>query len=187
MYPEVRRKLFTVREYHQMAESGILLEDARVELIRGEIIEMSPLGVRHAACVKRLNAIFAFKFRRKAIVSVQDPIRLGHNSEPEPDLALLRYRDDYYAAFIPTGDDTLLVLEVSDSTLGYDRRLKLPLYAEAQILEVWIVNLVDDLIEVYRQPENGAYQEMFRVYAGDELTAVSFPNTTFDPADLIPS
>lgn len=186
MFLEVKRKLFTVGEYHQMAEAGILTEDTPVELIQGEIVEMSPIGVRHAACVKRLNALFAYRLRRKAVVGVQDPIQLNDHNEPEPDISILRYRRDYYAAAAPTGEDVLLLIEVSDSTLGYDRTQKLPLYASAGIVEVWIVNLVDNLVEVYRQPTQSGYQTFSRVAKEKILTAVSFPNETFPVAELLP-
>jgi Uma2 family endonuclease len=186
MFLEIKRKLFTVGEYHQMAAAGILTEDAHVELIEGEIVEMSPIGVRHAACVNRLTALFSFKFRRRAIVSVQNPIELDEHNEPEPDIAILRYREDYYAAMAPTGEDVLLLIEVSDSTLGYDRTRKLPLYAEAGIPEVWIVNLIDQLVEVYRQPAKNGYQEFFRAAKGKTLTAVSFPEETFPVVELLP-
>ena len=101
VYQEVRCKLFTVREYYQMAKSGILPEDARVELIKGEIVEKNRVSVRHAACVKRLTAFLTYKFRQQAIDGVHNPIRLDKQTEPEPDLMLLRYRDDYYASFDP--------------------------------------------------------------------------------------
>ncbi len=186
MFLEVKRKLFTVDEYHQMAEAGILTEDTPVELIQGEVVEMIPIGVRHAACVKRLNALFAYRLRRKAVVGVQDPIQLDNHNEPEPDISILHYQQDYYAEAAPTGDDVLLLIEVSDSTLGYDRTQKLPLYAAAGIVEVWIVNLVDNLVEVYRQPAGIGYQTFFRATKEKALTAVSFPNETFPVADLLP-
>ena len=131
---QVEKRLFTIEDYYRMAETGILRRDDRVELIRGEIVRMSPVGSLHAACVKRTAAEFFGIVGTDAIVSVQDPIRLAaQNSEPEPDISLLRPKRDYYASAHPTPADVLLVVEVSDSSLDYDRAVKLQLYAEAGI------------------------------------------------------
>ena len=132
----VHRKLFTVDEYYRMLESGILSEEDRVELVEGEIIEMAAKGSRHAACVKRLTDLFYRSARQSAIVSVQDPVRIGTNTELEPDVALLRLRDDLYANAHPQGSDVLLLVEVSDTTLGYDHGVKLELYARGGVPEV---------------------------------------------------
>jgi len=123
--PLVRHR-FTVEEYHRMGQAGILSEDDRVELIEGEIVEMAPVGSRHAACVKRLNALLSRRAGGRALVSVQDPIRLGEHSEPQPDLALLKPREDFYAAAHPGPEDVLLVIEVAETSLEYDREVKLP-------------------------------------------------------------
>ncbi len=186
MAVEVHRKLFTVGEYHRMLESGILSEDDRVELVEGEIIEMAAKGSRHAACVKRITDFFYRHARQSAIVSVQDPIRISANSELEPDVALLRLRDDLYANSHPEGNDVLLVVEVSDTTLGYDRGVKLGLYARANILEVWVVNLPGDIIEIYTQPEGSKYQLSKQVRRGDSITAQNVPDLTIDVNALIP-
>lgn len=185
MLVQQAKRLFTVDEYHQMARAGILTETDRVELIEGEIIAMSPIGVRHAACVKRLNDLFSLHFRGEAIISVQDPIKLSRYSEPEPDVALLRYRADYYAEKTPEAADVLLIVEVADTTVAFDRQVKEGLYARAGIQEYWIVNLVDSVIEVYRQPADGTYKEHFQVQQGETVTAVAFPTTTFTRDDLI--
>ncbi len=144
---------FSVDDYEQMIERGILTENDRVELIRGEIIDKMSIGDQHAACVKRTNRLFARRVGDLAIVSVQDPIRLT-DSEPEPDVALLRPREDYYASGKPLAADVLLAIEVSDSSLEYDRDVKRLLYAEAGIAEYWIVNLTDGCLEVYRRPQS---------------------------------
>ncbi|HID54370.1 MAG TPA: Uma2 family endonuclease [Anaerolineae bacterium] len=186
MFVQTERRLFTTEEYHQMAETGILAEDDRTELIRGEVVAMSPIGVRHAACVKRITELLTFHFRNKAIVSIQDPLRLDEMTEVQPDAALLRYRDDYYVQATPTGEDVLLLIEVSDSTLAYDRVIKLPLYARAQIPEVWLVNLVDNLLEVYRAPQGDEYTEFRRVYRKDTAVPLAFPNIPLPVNDIIP-
>ncbi|OIN58702.1 hypothetical protein BLX24_14180 [Arsenicibacter rosenii] len=158
MVAETKRWLFTVDAYHRMAETGILSENDRVELIKGELINMSPIGVRHAACVNKLTYLLGQFIGQKAIISVQNPIRLNRYSEPEPDIMLLRPRSDFYANAHPTANDVLLLIEVSETTLTYDRTTKLPLYAQADIPEVWIVNLAENQLEVYQTPTEATYQ-----------------------------
>ena len=169
------RKLFTVTEYHQMIETGIIREDDRVELLNGEILEMSPIGPRHAACVKRINSLLTEKMRKRAVVSVQDPITASDYSEPEPDLALLNPRDDFYAGAHPTSVDVQLVIEVADSTVETDRRNKIPMYAFAGIREFWLVDLVNDRIEVHSNPFKGVYQEVRIVQRGQKIISPTLP------------
>ena len=185
MFVQVERRLFTVADYHRMAETGVLTADDRVELIQGEIIAMSPIGVRHAACVTRLTDLFTLHFRGQANVSVQNPLRLDEMSEPEPDVMLLKYREDYYAQETPSGDDVLLLVEVSDASLAYDKAVKLPLYARANIPEVWIVNLVDNVIEIFRAPKDDQYTDTRKAYLNDAVTAVSLPDVQFTTKELI--
>lgn len=179
------RRLFSVDEFHLMAEAGIFQEDDRLELLEGDIIAMSPVGVRHMACVKRLNDLFARQLQGKATISVQDPVRLNDESELIPDIALLAYRDDYYAQKTPSADDVVLLIEVSDTTLTFDRKVKRPLYAKANIPEYWIINLIDNELEVYRQLEDGDYQERLLVRGDEGVTAVAFPDRPFQLSDLI--
>jgi len=143
------RRLFTAEEYFRMGEAGILQEDDRVELIEGEIVEMSPIGSRHAACVNRLVKLFVREVGDSGIVGAQNPVLLPDYSGPQPDVAVLRLREDFYAEAHPTPGDVLLLIEVSDTTLRYDREVKLPLYALAGILEVWIVDLQNGEILTY--------------------------------------
>jgi Uma2 family endonuclease len=185
MLVQVERHLFTVERYHQMIEAGIFTENDHIELIQGDLITMSPIGIRHAACVNKLTRELTQHLSDQAIVSVQNPIELSEISEPEPGVALLVYRDDYYASHLPTAADVYLVIEVSDTTLAFDRAVKLPMYAQAGIPEVWLVNLIDNAIEVYRQPEAGKYAERRRIAKGGMVTAVSFPHVTFPVSDLI--
>lgn len=172
---EVTRRLFTVQEYHQMAEAGILNEDDRVELIHGEILQMSPIGKHHAAIVSRLTMILAPQLASKAIVNVQNPVQISDGSEPEPDITIVPHRDDYYAESGITPEDVLLLIEVSDSTLKYDRNAKLPLYAEAGIPEVWIVDVNKRRLEVYRQPDEDRYQHSETLNREDIVSAVQLP------------
>jgi Uma2 family endonuclease len=137
MTVQIQRRLFSVHEYHQMLQAGVLGEDDRLELIEGEIVQLSPINSRHAACVNRLNALFTSRLTGRAVVSVQNPIRLDTHSEPQPDLALLKPRPDFYAASHPNPEDVLLVVEVADTSADYDRGVKLALYARVGIAEVW--------------------------------------------------
>lgn len=173
-----------VGEYCRMAETGILAPDARVELINGEIIDMAPLGSKHAACVKRLGKLLNLRLDGTAIVSVQDPLRLSEFSEPEPDVALLKLRDDFYASAHPGPQDTLLVIEVADSSLEYDRDVKLPLYAAHGIPEVWLVDLEGKHLSTYREPSGNKYRQIETPASLDALTPRLLPRLALDLSDL---
>ena len=175
MYAPSKRKL-TADEYQRMGEAGILGPDERVELLDGELYEMPPIGDGHIGKVNRGNFIFNQRLAGRAIVSVQNPIRLSPFSEPEPDIAILRLRPDFYETSKARPEDVLLLIEIADSSLDYDRRDKLPRYAVAGIIEVWIVNLIDRCIEVCRDPRPDGYA-MRIVYArGDTLTPIAMPD-----------
>jgi Uma2 family endonuclease len=179
------RHLFTVDEYHKMAEVGLLTEDDRVELIDGEIIEMAPIGELHFGHVNRFTHVFNRAFRDRAVLHIQNPVRLGLRREPQPDVTLLRLRDDFYAARMPTPEDVLLLVEIADSSLDYDRNTKVPLYAEAGILEYWLVNLIDDQIIVYRDPGPSGYGvvEVFR--RDDAIRPLAFPDVEIAVSDVL--
>jgi Uma2 family endonuclease len=155
----LNRHRLTVDEYYRMAEAGILAPQARVELIRGEVVDMAPMGSRHSGVVIRLTRRLVRAVGDDAIVSVQTPLRLGTASEPEPDLMVLLPRADDYATSHPGPNDVLLVIEVSDTTSRYDREIKLPLYAEQGIAEVWIVDLSASLLRIHRQPLGAEYAQ----------------------------
>jgi Uma2 family endonuclease len=164
---QLAQRLISVKEYHKMIEAGILTPADRVELIRGQIIQMGPVGSKHAACVRKIDALFNKLLpEEQAIVSSQNPIRIPDFSEPEPDIAVLRYREDYYAEGHPGPEDILLIIEVSDATYDYDKQMKMPIYAEAGIPEYWIVNLNTNEIEAYHNPEEGKYLMMERFIPG---------------------
>ena len=167
---------FTRAEYHRMVEAGILHEDSPVELIEGEILEMSPIGRRHKACVDRLTGIFAPLVQGLAIVRVQSSIVLDDRNEPEPDLVLLRYRGDYYADADETPSDVLLVVEVADSSEGYDRRTKAPLYARHGIPELWIADVNRDRITAYLDPTPGGYATTRVFRRGESISPRAFPD-----------
>lgn len=170
----VQRRRFTVEEYHKMAEAGILHEDDRVELIDGEIIQMNPIGSRHMRCVNELNWLLSRRLGDEVRVSVQNPVRLDGDLEPQPDLAVIRTRD--YAGELPGPEDVLLLLEVSDTTLRYDREVKLPTYARAGILETWIVDLLaGKTIERHNDPSGDGYRRTQRARPGEALASESLP------------
>jgi Uma2 family endonuclease len=158
MSRQLAKYWITADEFEQMGRAGILHSDARLELLEGAIYEMPPIGSPHAACVKFLNAQLNRLFNGKFIVSTQDPVRLIDFSEPQPDVALLRWRDDYYRHAHPTPNDALLIIEVADSTVETDRSYKVPLYAKAGIAEVWLINLPEEQVELFASPVDGAYQ-----------------------------
>ncbi|HEY0376973.1 MAG TPA: Uma2 family endonuclease [Pyrinomonadaceae bacterium] len=185
MSVQIAKRWFTVAEYNRMSETGILTEDDRVELIEGEIVEMSPIGRRHAACVDRLTELLSERLQRKAIVRVQSPIVLNEYTEPQPDVALLRRREDFYERSLPTPADVLLVVEVADTTLDYDRQIKVPLYARAGISEVWIVNLHDEQVEVYTRPAGGAYQDVRLRGRGEAMTSAEAPSLTLSVDEIL--
>ena len=171
----VLRGPFTVESYQRLAELGVLGENDRVELIDGQVVEMTPIGDRHASCVRRLYDWFAHHALALAIIDVQNPVVLGANNAPQPDLALLKRRADGYRQH-PRARDVLLVIEVADTTLAYDRDVKIPLYARAGIPEAWLVNLPADRIDVYREPVAGKYAAVRTASRGETLSPLRFPN-----------
>ena len=170
---EVKRRRFTVHDYHRMGEAGILHEDDRVELIEGEIVEMAAIGTRHFSCVNRLNRLLVMSVGDEAVISVQNPVRLNEHTELQPDLAVIRPRD--YRESLPEPDDVLLLIEVSETTLPYDRGVKLSLYARAGIREVWIVDLPGETIERYTAPSANGYRRVEQMRRGQTLESTSLP------------
>ncbi|MFL5735630.1 MAG: Uma2 family endonuclease [Chloroflexia bacterium] len=169
---QIEKRLLTLEEYERMIEAGVFDEDERIELIRGEIVKMAPIGPPHEASVARLTTLLVQKTVGKAIVWPQNnSIRLPTSgSRPEPDLTLLRWREDYYGTTRPaTAADVLLVIEVAESSIKYDQTIKGRLYAEAGIPEYWIVNLQDEVIEVYTEPTDGAYKQAKKARRGETL------------------
>lgn len=186
MATDTEQRLWTVDNYYRMAAAGILSEGERVELIAGRIMRMSPTDSQHAGCVMRLNTFFNQQLGGAALVNIQNPVRLNANSEPEPDVALLRPRADFYTSSHPTPADVLLLVEVADSSDHYDRYTKAPLYASAGIPEVWIVRLRHREVEVYSNPAPGGYQTVWQGRPGDTLTAQLLPQVRIPVAVLLP-
>lgn len=181
----VRHKL-SVESYERMVQAGILSENDRVELIHGEIIEKMPISPQHGASVKRLNRWFSSNLGDTVVIGVQDPVRLKH-SEPEPDLSVMQWREDQYAAMHPRPEDILLLVEVADSSLDFDREIKLPLYAEAGIVEYWIMNLVDQQLEIYRGPQpDGSFGQHMVAKQKDEIQMLAIPAARLAVANVLP-
>jgi Uma2 family endonuclease len=176
---------FSVTDYHRMAETGVLRPDARVELLDGKIIDMSPIGPFHGGLVKRLSRIFNLAAKGRWIVSIQDPVRLNDHSEPEPDVMLLKPAADDYTSRHPQPEDVFLLIEVSDTTLEYDRGEKLPAYGRAGVAEVWIVNLNEATIEVYREPHFTGYGSKTVLRAGDQAAPQVFPDASVNAGELL--
>ena len=187
---EVARKhRFTVEEYHRMGETGILSEDDRVELVDGEVVEMSPIGSRHMQSVTRLNRLlshwtFGFLENSTLFVSVQNPLVLAGDDEPQPDLVLLRRNTDTSGRF--SSEEVMLVVEVSDTSLRYDRETKLPLYAASGIPETWIVDLTQDQVEIHSGPTANGYGTVLRARRGERVTSPTVSDLAFDVAEALP-
>jgi Uma2 family endonuclease len=185
MSVHILRHRFDVEAYYRMAECGILPRDARVELLDGEIIEMAPIGDRHAACVDWLTHALATAVSGRAIVRVQNPVRLGRRSEPQPDVALLRYRPDFYRSGHPGPNNVLMIVEVGDGSLDFDREVKTPLYAAAGIPEVWIVDLVAERIEVYRGAGPRGYSDVTRHRRGDRISPTGLADLVLEVSAVL--
>jgi Uma2 family endonuclease len=169
VYEGGMKRRFTLEDLERMVEAGIINEDERVELIGGEVVEMMAIGHRHAACVKRLNRIFSLGLGERVVVGVQDPVRLQAVEGPQPDLTIARPRTDFYASGHPTPDDILLLVEVGDTSLPYDRTTKVPLYARHGVRELWVVDLSAELVEVHRRPAREGYLEVRQLRRGDSV------------------
>jgi Uma2 family endonuclease len=183
---ELKRRRFSVKEYHRLVEVGILTKKDRVELLEGEIVEMAPIGSPHQGTADRLNRLFTSRLGERAIVRVQGAIALASvESEPQPDVALLVPRPDFYTSGHPEPADVLLVVEVMDSSALKDRRVKLPLYARAGIVEVWLVDLNTERVEVYRRPGSGGYGESRVLQRGERLALQAFSDVALTAGDLL--
>lgn len=181
----IQHHSFTVEEYRRMGETGIFHEDDRVELIEGEIIEMSPIGSPHSGTTTRLQTLLIRAIGDRGIVSSQNPVLLGDFSEPQPDIALLRPRDDFYTRSHPTPADVLLLIEVAESSLSYDRDLKLPLYARHGIPAVWLVDLQNRQLLLFSQPMETGYQAMETADISHPIAVPGLADCKVDLAGLV--
>ncbi len=182
-YPAAPRRRLTVDEYHRMGEAGILTEDDRVELIEGELVAMAPIGSEHIATSNALNRLLVLAVGDQGIVSVGNPVRLTRYSEPQPDFSVLKPRDGY-RTMLPRPEDTMLAVEVANTSLDYDRKVKLALYARSGIPEVWIVNLTAGEVEVYRSPVADSYTSVTRAGGSDTLTIEAIPGVLIQVARI---
>jgi Uma2 family endonuclease len=184
---EIKRHRFTVEEYHKMGEAGIFGEDDRVELIDGEVVEMTPIGWRHMWCVRQLIRLLAsFAETSSGVryeVGAQNPIALGEYGEPQPDLVLLHNPP---VGRLPGPAEVALVVEVADTSLGFDRDVKLPHYAEAGIAEAWLIDLNSETIEVHSGPGPGGYRKTTRYTRGERVESATVPDLAFDTDEALP-
>lgn len=170
---------FTVQQYHLMHEAGVFAEGDRLELINGEIRVMSPIDRKHAVCVEKTARAFQIKLGNQAFIWTQNPILLSNYFQPQPDLAILKWRDDFYAEALPTPDDILLIIEVADSTIAYDRDIKSSLYAANGIPEMWLFDVNKKVVEGYSQPSASGYKRMQRYERNDTLAMIALPDIVF--------
>ena len=185
MSVQVARRYFTVDEYHRMGEAGIFLRNEHVELIEGEILKKSPIGSRHVASVNRLHMQLSSLLRDRAIVSVHNPIVLNDFSEPEPDIALLKPRNDFYALAHPRLTDVLLVVEVADTSFEYDHDTKLPTYARSAVPEVWLAVIHAETVTAHTEPANGVYRTVRSYRRGDSVTPLHFPDLSIEVISIL--
>jgi len=181
----VAPKRFRVEDFRKMTEVGILPEESGWEIIDGYLIDKMSIGSKHAGTVKILNRILTIWAEKNAIVSVQDPIHIDEYNEPEPDIALLKPREDFYTKSHPTPSDVLLLIEVSDSTVEHDRETKKTLYAEAGIAEFWLINLKNKTIEVYTQPKNSSYYSARILESGETIESAAIENLTLTVEEIL--
>jgi Uma2 family endonuclease len=184
MQTETTKKLFTVEEYYRMADAGILAQDARTELVGGEVIQMSPMGSSHAWAITRATHLFIESLREKAQVRVQLPLRIDSFSELEPDLCLVNPALNYERRH-PGPADVFLVMEIAVASLSYDRDIKLPIYAAAQIPEVWIADLVNESLFVFRVPSDKDYKTFLAFERSGSVSPLAFPEVVFDVFSLL--
>jgi Uma2 family endonuclease len=185
MIPRLLKGPFTVGDYHRMAETGVLRQDVRVELLDGQVALMSPIGSPHAGCVNRLTQMLALATAGRATVGIQNPVVLDDFSEPQPDVAVLKYRSDGYAERHPRPADVLVLIEVTVTSACIDRDVKLPLYARAGVPEVWLVDLEADTVEIYREPARDGYALVRTATRDDALVPLHLATVTLSGADIL--
>jgi Uma2 family endonuclease len=182
---ETSRKWFTVDDYYRWGETGILSENDRTELIEGEILEMSPIGDPHMIAVTRASMIFARGIGDRVVVSVQNPAFIDRFNLPQPDVVLIRPREGFYGDGKPYPEDVVLLIEVSDSSLRFDREVKVPIYARSGIREVWIVDLQNAAIHVYREPKDKTYTSIETRHHGETVSPQAYPDFAVKVSDLL--
>jgi Uma2 family endonuclease len=180
----VKRRALTVEAYHRMGEVGIFAPGERVELIEGEVVEMAPIGSRHSGLVNRVTHLLVQAVGKRAVVSVQNPVRLSRSSEPQPDFAVLKPRADDYQSATPLPEDVLLIIEIAETSLQYDRELKAPLYAAHAIPELWVVDVTEKAFWTYRDPQAGGYARVEKTERPGKLRLAAAPDIEVDLSGL---
>ena len=183
---ELSRRRFSLEEYHHMARAGILIETDRVELIDGEIIQDISIGQRHAACVAQLTRRLTHALGDRALVWPRNPVRLPRDTEPQPDVTILRFPAGHYFRHPARAEDVLWLIEVADVSYRYDRYVKLPLYARAGIPEAWLIDLTHEVVEIHRQPRSRGYGSTHTAERSGTLTPEAFADIALAVADLLP-
>jgi Uma2 family endonuclease len=184
MLVDVVRRRFTVEEFWRMAEAGLFLDRPRVELVDGEILDMTPIGPRHAVCVSFLSEWFVRRLAGRALLFPQLSLRIDPRTECQPDLVLVRPPRAAYRDANPAPSDVLLLVEVSDTSRAYDRQVKLPIYAGAGVPEVWIVDVVTEIVETHREPVGDRYREVQRLARGASVAPGAFPDLALPVDEL---
>lgn len=184
-YPQ--KHPISAEEYLRMGEAGVFAPEVRLELIEGEIIEMAPIGSPHAGCVNKLTEWFVQRASGRGIVSVQHPLIVSSLSVPQLDLAILKPRADYYSGSHPTASDVLLVVEVAETTLAFDLKTKVPLYARCGIVEAWVVDVNERVVRVFGEPAAGGYRSSFSAQVGHSVACTALPEVAIDVAELFPA
>jgi Uma2 family endonuclease len=182
---EITKKLFTVEEFQRICDAGIFPPDSRFELIRGEIIQMPNPSRRHSGRVNKLNRVFTSRLAESVIVSIQNEMFLDAMSGPKPDVVICKPLEELFGPFEPTPDDVLLLVEISDTSLRYDTRIKAPLYAQAGIPEYWLLNIPDDVLEVRTDPAAGEYRKTEIYRRGQTIAPLNIPNVVFTIDELL--
>jgi Uma2 family endonuclease len=181
--PPAEPHRLSLDDYQRMADAGILTRESHVELIEGVIVDKAPIGSRHAGIVAQIDRMFASQ-STSAIAWVQNPVRLGNYSEPEPDIALLKPRRDFYKKSHPQAEDILLLIEVADTSIDYDRKIKIPLYAEHGVPEVWLIDLNLGRVEIYLEPSKDGFRKLLKPELEIALSPSRVPEITLTPQTL---
>ena len=182
---ELARRRFTAAEFFRLVEIGVLAEGDRVELIQGDLIEMSPIYITHISTLNRLVWMLSNALGKQVILSVQNPVQLSEDNLPQPDVAVFRFQEKFYSEQHAKPEDILLIIEVADSSLRYDQRVKSKLYGTAGIADYWIVNLPERQIEVYREPRPNGYRTVTTYAPGETLSPLAFPDVVLQVEQIM--